>query len=392
MDAQPAQQPTSTTYARAQQPADSPAAALLTETLIRVFELALEEEEDPFERQKLRWRFQKVSWQWSTAVGEQREYAVTTDKEAQALKRAISMTGRSDEVQSLALTTSNLDLAPWKEELLQLCSAVNKLELSLLPPSDLALPGNVTRRAPEVLACSKGVRKFVLNDRRGYTAHHLFDLSGFLNSWPSLKSLEVKIAVHQGFTWARAAPSSLQHLEIPASDLLLVRVLLPHLRDPTLFRSLRIRIDPDYPSTPHESLAEELLPLANRLHRFSALGGWEPSTEFEQLIGAMSSLQHLELGYTTSNALPADETKHNLPPSASLGQLASLRELILRDVGKAQTTTYLLATLNDLLSTPPASLKRIQLDSSLTTSWPEGARAELESKAEAAGVWLVFVV
>ncbi|ORY82398.1 hypothetical protein BCR35DRAFT_331462 [Leucosporidium creatinivorum] len=184
----------------------------------------------------------------------------------------------------------------------------------------------------------------------------------------------------------------LQRLNILANSRL-VRSLLPHLQDATLPRSLTVENDPDtYFLPPCKSIATELLPVASRLHHFSAPDGWQPSTEFEQLIGAMSDLRHLELGYTLDSTSTQDTPSHTLLAANSLGQLTSLRELTLRDIGEAQSMIYLLATLNDLLSTPPPSLKRIQLDLSFTTSWPEGARAELESKAEAAGVWLVFVV
>ncbi|ORY88770.1 hypothetical protein BCR35DRAFT_329678 [Leucosporidium creatinivorum] len=40
MDKEALQQPTSTTYNRPQQPADSPAAALPAETLLQIFEIA----------------------------------------------------------------------------------------------------------------------------------------------------------------------------------------------------------------------------------------------------------------------------------------------------------------------------------------------------------------
>ncbi|ORY82397.1 hypothetical protein BCR35DRAFT_303810 [Leucosporidium creatinivorum] len=140
MDAQPAQQPTSTPYARPRQPEDSPAAALPTETLIRVLELAMEAEWSPFDRQRMRWRFQKVSWQWWKALGEQKEYAVRTEEETQALKQALSTTGRGGVVQSLALGMTLRDQHddPSPAELVVLCTAIKELKVQIgaLAPHD----------------------------------------------------------------------------------------------------------------------------------------------------------------------------------------------------------------------------------------------------------------
>jgi len=139
MEAQLAHQPTSPTYARPRQPADSPVAALPTETLVRILELALEEEEDPFERQCMTWSFQKVSWQWSAAVGEQREYALEHQEQVAGLVKALSSSGRDGEVQSLALPIQLLDESPAhaKTQLLRLCSSLKKLEVQCAGGFDL---------------------------------------------------------------------------------------------------------------------------------------------------------------------------------------------------------------------------------------------------------------
>lgn len=102
----------------------------------------------------------------------------------------------------------------------------------------------------------------------------------------------------------------------------------------------------------------------------------------------MSSLKDLEIGYVSFLL----ESKRDFPPAVLLGQLTSLSNFTLHDLGCALTSAKPLSVVNDLLSSPPPSFKRIQLGLSLTTYWPKGARAELESKAEAAGIWVVFVI
>lgn len=91
----------------------------------------MEEEEGPFERQKLQWMFQKVSWQWSEAVGKQRGYALQLKGQAERLVKALTSSGRGDEVQSLTLSHRSLERAQASAtvELLRLCSALKKLEL-----------------------------------------------------------------------------------------------------------------------------------------------------------------------------------------------------------------------------------------------------------------------
>jgi hypothetical protein len=72
-----------------------------------------------------------VSWQWSMAAGEQREYAVETDQEAEALRQALYEAGRGLEVHGLALSTILMGNAEESRaaELFRLCSALKKVEV-----------------------------------------------------------------------------------------------------------------------------------------------------------------------------------------------------------------------------------------------------------------------
>ncbi|ORY82387.1 hypothetical protein BCR35DRAFT_352223 [Leucosporidium creatinivorum] len=354
MEAQAAQQPTRTTYTRPRQPEDSPAAALPTETLIRILELAMEEE-DPFERQKLRWTFQKVSCQWSEAAGEQREYAVAAEKQAEALVQAFHKAGRAGKVQSLAINQDMLYGAQGAMvELLKICSALTKLELLRVSRFDFAYGDE---EAVEAMLKLKEVQEVVFMG-----LPEALTLSRILRAWPVLRSLRLSCRFRNETSMLDPMPSvALQHLDI-VPDLDMIRELLLYIKDSDLPRSLTVRSGfvAFIRHPPKVQEAQALLPLATRLHRFSAPDGWEPSTEFERLIGAMTSLRHLELGYTTYDSLTAGETKHNLPPATSLQSLASLQELVLRSAGESDSAAALAEISSPI---PPVRPGRLELGS-----------------------------
>jgi hypothetical protein len=187
--------------------------------------------------------------------------------------------------------------------------------------------------------------------------------------------------------------SALRHLDV-FGDLSTIRSLAHYIKDSDHLHSVTLRGSGECLCAHHpiDSVAQALLPLASRLHSFSAPDGWELSRAFEHLLSTMTSLQDLELGYRFRLTPAGSFLSHNLPSAPTLGQLTSLRKLTIRDAGKAHATTGPLTTLHMMLSTSASALEHLKLDASLTTSWPEGAKAHLESTAEAAGVRLVFVV
>ncbi|ORY82384.1 hypothetical protein BCR35DRAFT_303793 [Leucosporidium creatinivorum] len=389
MEAQPAQQPTSTTYTRPQQPADAYAATLPVETLTRIFELAKEGVQDPFDRQNMRWSFQEISCQWSIAVGKQRDYAVGYERQAEALGNALRSSGREDEVRSLALSQKLMGGSQGATvELLKLCSALKKLELIRVGRFYSAYGDE---EALEAMSKLKEVQEVVFMG-----APEALTLSRVLHAWPVLRSLRLSCRFRNETSMLDPMPSvALQHLDI-VPDLDMIRELLLYIKDSDLPRSLTVR---DYQGCFRRLLdpkvAEALLPLASRLHRFSAPDPWQPSPAFDHFISSMSSLRQLEIGYSGTQPLPDVDgggTGHNLPPAAALRNLTSLQELVLRQTLFVQDAAQLAPTLVEILDAPPSSFKRIEVHLSLFygSEGGEEARAEIAAKAEAAGIRLLI--
>ncbi|ORY89088.1 hypothetical protein BCR35DRAFT_192229 [Leucosporidium creatinivorum] len=80
MEDQAVQQAPPTPYARPQQPADSPAASLPTETLTHILDLALQDLV-PLERQTIRMVFSSVCKHWWTVASSERELVVQGSKQ-----------------------------------------------------------------------------------------------------------------------------------------------------------------------------------------------------------------------------------------------------------------------------------------------------------------------
>jgi hypothetical protein len=102
MEAHQDQQFTSSTTARPVQPPDAPAAALPTETLAQVFNLALEGL-NSWDRQRARLELAQTCIQWYTAAEPGRELAVKDTQMAEAVAQSLDMQGAGAKVRSLSM-------------------------------------------------------------------------------------------------------------------------------------------------------------------------------------------------------------------------------------------------------------------------------------------------
>ncbi|ORY82405.1 hypothetical protein BCR35DRAFT_83338 [Leucosporidium creatinivorum] len=145
MDAQSAQQPTSTTYARPQQPAEAFAATLPVETLSRIFELALQHFEWPNEEkgQAQRVNYGLVCRSWCSAALPLPHYTVSSSAKAQRLAQVLQATDRSRQaVRSLDITSEGEKVSGRGAKIAKLLSLCPKLErLTLDVNRDLCAPG-----------------------------------------------------------------------------------------------------------------------------------------------------------------------------------------------------------------------------------------------------------
>jgi len=133
MEAQPLQQPTSSSYARPQQPTDPSAAALPTETLLQIFQLGMDGQ-DVLKRQATRIQLSKVCYRWSQVAGSSGEYAVKSSDQAHMLASSLRQSTGGRRVRSLVLIAEEMGDGAHRTAgaaLLKTCTAVERLDLRL---------------------------------------------------------------------------------------------------------------------------------------------------------------------------------------------------------------------------------------------------------------------
>ncbi|ORY82414.1 hypothetical protein BCR35DRAFT_303834 [Leucosporidium creatinivorum] len=387
MDAQPAQQPTSTTYARPQQPEDSPAAALPTETLIRILELAMEEE-DPFERQGTRRSFGGVCYHWHSVVPSPTEYAVSSATEARKLARALKLKLKSasedrPQVHSLAIrlaATNSVDCSGKTAQLLDACRGVEHLSIDLESALAAVMDhcagmGHKMYKATKKL---KGLRVLELHNEAFITPRALSDM---IIAWPSLRTLRLSSKFARYSTTGPFPPAhALRHLEITA-DPGLIEALLPHLTSLNTPLTLVVRKTLNADPFPTSSVARALVPLASRLDEFAALDHWIWDAAFRFLLLRMINLRALKLHFSIIRAAFA---------TLDLESLAQLRQVtILCPAGSLDGCTGL--QLQQVLQRLPISCEQLCLERQLAKLWSGDEKADVERAAErnkAEVVWI----
>lgn len=132
MDVQQDQQPTSSAAARPQQPADSLAASLPTETLAQILEASLERL-DVWERQKAGMSFAQVCVRWHGAVGFGKELAVKdatiAERLAKQLKAGDCLTTERVRTLSVRIEADGGGRSQRAARLLTVCPRLISLEL-----------------------------------------------------------------------------------------------------------------------------------------------------------------------------------------------------------------------------------------------------------------------
>lgn len=150
---------------------------------------------------------------------------------------------------------------------------------------------------------------------------------------------------------------ALQHLDVFA-ELNMIRSLLPYIKDAHRFRSLTLK---DHDGCDLRSInsevAQALLPIASRLHRFSAPDRFELSPAFDQLLSSMTNPRELQLAYAATQIFPRGPTTHSSLSVASLHNLTSLQELEIRRVWHSGDTDQVATALIEILNMHPPSLK-----------------------------------
>ncbi|ORY57113.1 hypothetical protein BCR35DRAFT_309703 [Leucosporidium creatinivorum] len=381
MDIQPDQQPASTAYARPRQPADSPAAALPTETLQHILELALEDDEDPFERQSTRRSFSKVCYHWYTVVPSPIEYAVSSARSARklALRLRQSTSDPGEKVRSLVIrldAVNGVNRGGRTAKLLEACRNVEHLSIDLksaLTGGYMCDGGGMGYRLYEAAKKLKGLRVLELLEEAYVSPAALADI---VEVWPELHALRLNCKFHPS---CRPPPlpvaEALRHLDI-SGDVELAHALLPYIAPLRTTFSLIVRGDP----LPDSRFSGLLLPFADRLDKFAAPDGWLWSSTLRSMFLNMKNVHTLEL-------------HHSIIKDAhlvlELHPLAELRELII--VGVA-TSAEDCAGLHVewLLSHLFPSFERLRLPRQLAQLWTAAETKTVEDRAEQSQFELVW--
>jgi hypothetical protein len=136
MEDQATQQAPFAPYARPQQPTDSPAASLPTETLTRILDLGLQELK-PLERQSVRMVFSSVCKHWWSVAPKTDELVVHGSKQAHQLSTALlneKFAFRQEAIRALVITVCN-ETSPKASkllgDLLLSCPFLERLHLTL---------------------------------------------------------------------------------------------------------------------------------------------------------------------------------------------------------------------------------------------------------------------
>ncbi|ORY57102.1 hypothetical protein BCR35DRAFT_309689 [Leucosporidium creatinivorum] len=372
MDVQPAQQPTSTTHTRIQQPADSPAAALPTETLQLILELALEDEEDPFERQRTRRSFSKVCYHCYSVAASPIEYAVSSDSSARklALKLKQSTSQHGAKVRLLAIQSSRVN-GSGTVTLLEACQNVEHLSIELESPRTTRSGGSGAF-GHDIYAAMKHLRRIRVLEFLGCAHITRQVVAEMVENRSALQFLRIHATVERPqcvLPWEAPTPSvaALRHLDI-SGDVELARALLPHLAPFRTTFSLIVRRDP----LPDSGVGSLLLPFAPHVHDFAAPDGWLWSSTLRSLLLNMKNVHTLEL-------------HHSIIKDAhlvlKLHPLAKLRELII--VGVA-TSAEDCAGLHVewLLSHLSPFFERLRLPRQLAQLWTAAETKTVEDRAE----------
>jgi len=134
--------------------------------------------------------------------------------------------------------------------------------------------------------------------------------------------------------------------------------------------------------------AAAIFAIASRLEQFSAPDGWAPSGAFQQLLGSMTALKHLEIAYLSNSRTCEDD----MPLHTTLSKLSQLCELVIlhRRGGKVEGKSVLQG-LCHVLSSPPPQLSTIQLSSTLAVNWNPAEQAQVERSAVAAKITLEYL-
>lgn len=164
-------------FERPQRPFDCPAGALPVETVIRIFELAVED--NPVDRQRMTYAFARVCYQWSTAVQkEPTAYSVDNWEQAQRLRMRLPASDQEQAVKTPAIRA--LRLAEGLEARKRLIRACPNLQNLHLHP-ELVIVSGLGAGSPQrgLLQClsPQKLRELIIVGGYGMTAVDLDELS-----------------------------------------------------------------------------------------------------------------------------------------------------------------------------------------------------------------------
>ncbi|ORY82369.1 hypothetical protein BCR35DRAFT_331434 [Leucosporidium creatinivorum] len=345
MDDQPAQQPTSTTYARPQQPAEAFASTLPVETLTRIFELALEgfvwPDEDKGQAQRIKYGL--VCRSWCSAALPLPHYVVTSSIKAERLAKMLKAARRSNHIVTSIDIAASVDegagRGPRIAKLLAQCPKLERLVLQSAVIGGSLLPNSV--------------------------------LAELLGSWPNLTSLrfhDARYGSHGAFEFKNVSAHLTELFVAASDDLDLTRALI----EATSNTLKRLFIGEVLP-TNGEAVVEAIKLVLPQLTSFTVLDGEQrgstshPTPEptfLETALKQLTSVESLVVGlhgYDSSNLFTL------------LSNLKSLRHFCLEEsdiTNSYRTHSFAPETVISFLRSPPPALRSVKLP--LLTWWRYG--------------------
>ncbi|ORY57108.1 hypothetical protein BCR35DRAFT_211731 [Leucosporidium creatinivorum] len=242
MDMLSTQKPTSITHTRPQQPADSPAAALPTETLQHILRLALEGE-DAWRRQSTRLSFRRVCTLWWKVAEVGTELAVKDTMMAEWVAKQLKAKGgkaRRERVRSLDLNIEFHKTTGKGNRLAGLivaCPSLEKLEMHSDNWVRLGTDSALNKPLVAALIRLSKLKHFSYRAPHDFRLQKLADFGKIISSWPNLITLIIPKCC--AWSWNEEvdkdrvnlpSPIPIQYLHLPLGAEELARTSTPSTR------------------------------------------------------------------------------------------------------------------------------------------------------------------
>ncbi|ORY82395.1 hypothetical protein BCR35DRAFT_303808, partial [Leucosporidium creatinivorum] len=296
-------------YLRPQQPADSPAASLPTETLKQILDLSLKDLKLGT-AQKARLAFGRVAVHWWSVAEINKQAVVRSSSKAEKLAQAIRKHGKkSPTTLYLKIEALGAGRGQRAASLLSACRGLEFLQLRIVAGSPLGRQDDLLGKPLyEALQSLSSLKTVVLPERIQLTSATFF---GLLASWTRLEVLrasELSLSDSGG-----AAPSaenlpSLTTLRIPLGPSLAhARHLEPLLAaskstiSHLAFGPVEVELGDELPTAEQFAF---LLPVAPRLKSLEMYDGAQTFTNdcLEAVIDALKSVETLTIGFSGHDA------------------------------------------------------------------------------------------